>query len=112
MNYFSFWLIVASAVLFGYVFGNLLEEMGIQRKRAYSWPAVFGLAFLAFVAYWAFPIFTQGAFVLNDISGFSTAENGVFLWFAVGLFLGGAGRMEEIFIREQRKTISHGQSAQ
>lgn len=125
MNGFSFFLIVASAALFGYVFGDLLRELGISKKMAHSWMGVFGLALLGLLSYIVFPIFTHGAFVLNfEINGYWSNFGGIFLWFSVGLFLGGAGKMGEIFLREQRGTahaapvqhvppaISEGQKAQ
>jgi len=102
VNGFSFWLICISAFLFGYVFCDLIEELGISKKKAHSWTNIFGLAFLSFIAYLLFPFFTQGVFVLNDIAAFSTTSDGIFLWFSVMLFIGGAIHLIEHVVKEQK----------
>jgi len=89
-------------VTFGYVFPNLLEELGLSKKFAYSWISVFLLALLSFLGFIMYPFLIFGYFSLTSIESFYNMSSGVFLWLAVALLLGGAAHLVHRAYRESK----------
>lgn len=112
MNSLSLDLIVFGGFLFGVAFPFLLEELGFSRKASRSWLSVFCLAFLAFVAFISYPVFTHGLWVFPDVGSFynDPALGGVFLWFTVALLAGGGVVVAAEFLTK-RGHAGHAQHA-
>ena len=104
MNAFSFSLIAMFGLLLGFIFPDLLEELGLSKKSSHSWIAVFFLSFLSFLGFFTFPLFTSGVIAFNDLSNFYSASGGVFLGLAVAFLIGGGVHLAVHFVQEQRKT--------
>ena len=102
MNDISFFFIMLFGVTFGYVFPNLLEELGISKKFAYSWISVFLLALLSFLGFIMYPFLIFGYFSLTSIESFYNMSRGVFLWLAVALLAGGAAHLVYRAYRERK----------
>jgi hypothetical protein len=102
MNSISFFFIMLFGVTFGYVFPNLLEELGLSKKFAYSWIAVFFLAFLSFLGFIAYPFFIFGHLGFSSVELFYTMSGSVFLWLAVALLVGGAAHLLYRAYRERK----------
>jgi hypothetical protein len=102
MNDISFFFIMLFGVTFGYVFPNLLEELGLSKKFAYSWISVFLLALLSFLGFIMYPFLIFGYFSLTSIESFYNMSSGVFLWLAVALLLGGAAHLVHRAYRESK----------
>ena len=102
MNDISFFFIMLFGVLFGYIFPELLEELGLSKKTAHSWIAAFFLAFLSFLGFLLFPLVLYGRFVFNSVDLFYKQSGGIFLWLAIALLLGGAANLAYQLLREKK----------
>jgi len=102
MNDISFFFIMLFGVTFGYVFPNLLEELGVSKKFAYSWISVFLLALLSFLGFIMYPFFIFGYFSFSSVELFYNMSSGVFLWLAVALLAGGAAHLVYRAYRERK----------
>ena len=94
----SVWLINAFGLVFGYVFPDLLEWLGLKKRVAYSALAVFFLAFLALIGFLFASFFTQGVFFMMPLSEFYESE---FFWVTVFLVLGGFVRVGQHYVTEK-----------
>ena len=92
MNTFSSSLIFIFGLLFGFVFSDLLRELGLKKEHANSIIAIFILPFISLIVFLIYPIFVSGALVFQDISLFYSTSDGLFLWLTVALFIGAGAR--------------------
>jgi hypothetical protein len=104
MNGFTFSLIVGSGVILGFVFADLLEELGVTRKASRFLITALALPVLAFAGFMIYPTFTHGIFMVAPMDQFYTSSGGIFLWFTVALLLGSVSRAFVHFVTEQRHT--------
>ena len=102
MNDISYFFIMAFGATFGFVFLDLLEELGLSKKLSHSWLAVFLLAFLSFLGYLLYPIVIFGQFVINDLGSFYNQSGGIFIGLAVALLLGGGLHLGYHLLREKK----------
>jgi len=102
MNFISYFFIMVFGVLFGYVFPDLLEELGLSKKLSHSWIAVFLLAFLSFAGFIIYPLLLFNTVAFNSVENFYKDANGVFLGLAVALLIGGAAHLAYTMFREKK----------
>lgn len=93
MNSLSFTLILLFGILIGFVFQDLLKELGVSEKRAHSFITVFGLTFIAFLGYLLLPFLIYGSFQLNPMESLYASEYNVFLMMMFCVFIGGIARL-------------------
>lgn len=101
VNSLSFFFMVLFGILFGYIFPDLLKEIGLKREKAHSPLAILALAFLAFLGYMTYPYFAFGTLSFNDISSFYGTE---MFWITVALIIGGFGRYGTELLMQGRKS--------
>jgi len=96
MAEFSGLLILIGAGFLGYVFSDLLKELGLGETKAYSFGTVLGLGVLAFLAYWWQPFFIFGRIQAVPLSGFYGTD---YFNFTIALMIGNGARLVERLIR-------------
>ncbi len=99
MNPISFYSFMGFGFIFGFVFPDLLEELGLKRDKSHSGIAVFALAFIALFAFFAPYLLTLGVPQLASEPFYGTVE----FWVAVSLLLGGAGHLALHFVKYKEK---------
>lgn len=99
MNPISFFSITGFGFIFGFVFPDLLEELGLKREKSHTGMAVFAIAFVALLAFFLRYFFTFGVFQLADQPFYGTVE----FWLAVSLLLGGAAHLGLHFVKFKEK---------
>ena len=92
MNTFSFSLIFIFGLLFGFIFSDLLRELGLKKEHTHSVVVIFILPFISLIVFLVHPIFVKGALAFSDISLFYSLSNGLFLWMTVALAIGAGAR--------------------
>lgn len=92
-------MIIASGLILGYIFPDILNKCGLEEKISYSYIAVVLLPFLTVVAYAAMPIWRNWELSIMGIQGFTDS---VFLWFSVLLLAGGALRIAQHYIKSRK----------
>lgn len=102
MNDVSFFFITLFGLIFGYVFPDLLSELGLSKKTSYSWIAVFALALLSLAGFMLYPLLVFGYFSTNDIGNFYTQSNGIFLYLTFAFLIGGAAHLTYRAFRERK----------
>lgn len=102
MNDISYFFIMLFGTTFGFVFLDLLEELGLSKKLSHSWLAVFLLAFLSLLGFLIYPIVIFGTFVINDLGSFYNQSGGVFIGLAMALLFGGGVHLAYHMIREKK----------
>ncbi len=108
MNDISYFFIMLFGVIFGFVFPDLLEELGLAKKLSHSWLAVLLLTFLSLLGFLFFPIVIFGNFVINNLDCFYKKgptcpdSGGIFLWLAIALLIGGGAHLAYHIFREKK----------
>ena len=106
MNSVSFFFIMLFGLLFGFVFPYLLHELGLARKYAHSWMAVFALVLLSFMGFMLYPVFIFGIWGVNEFRLFYELSGGVFIGLAVALLIGGGANLLYHAYREKNEALS------
>lgn len=95
----SFYSFMGFGFLFGFVFPDLLEELGLKRDKSHSGIAVLALGFIALLAFFARYALTFGVLQLANEPFYGTVE----FWLAVSLLLGGAAHLGLHFAKYKEK---------
>jgi len=86
--------LLAFAVIFGFVFEDILKWFGFDFKSDdMSTIILFFPAFFFLLAFWLQPWFVTGQFGLNDITKIGSFFDGLYLWIASALFAGSGLRL-------------------
>lgn len=99
MNPISFYSFMGFGFIFGFVFPDLLEELGLDREKSHSGIAVLALGFVALFAFMARYVLTLGVFQLASEPFYGTIE----FWIAVSLLLGGGAHLALHFVKYKEK---------
>ena len=102
MAWFSNYLILIGAALFGYIFSDLLLKIGWKEKQAYSIGVLLGLGVLAFISYWLQPFFMYARFQTIALKGFYSSD---YFKFTVALMVGNAIKLIERLVLKKQKPI-------
>ena len=99
MNPISFFSFAGFGFLLGFVFPDLLEELGLSREKSHSGIAVFALAFIAMLAFFARYALILGVFQLSSEPFYGTVE----FWMAVSMLLGGGAHLALHYAKHKEK---------
>lgn len=102
MNDLSYFFIMLFGGMFGFVFLDLLEELGLSKKMSHSWIAVIFLAFLSLLGFLIYPLAIFGVFTLNDLGLFYNQSGGVFMGLTLALLFGGGAHLAYHIFSEKK----------
>jgi hypothetical protein len=104
MNFIATVGLLIFAVIFGFVFEDILKWFKIDvKKNDMATIILFFPAFFFLLAFWVQPIFVTGQFALNDITKISEYFDGLFLWISTALFAGSGIRLILDYLQKRSK---------